>query len=421
MIARAARLHYAWVVAAVTFLVLLTAAGFRATPGVLIIPLEHEFGWSSALIGGAVAVNLLVYGIGAPFAAAVVERFGVRRVCSIALVLVAVGASLTTQMTSAWQLYLLWGLVVGGATGAIAVPLAAIVANRWFDRRRGLVTGILTSSNASGQLVFLPLMAWVVTAYSWRAAALVVAGAALFLVLPLALIFLRSRPSDIGLAPFGGEQVLPAPPLQNPFRNAVTALRDAVRVRDFWLLAGAFFICGATTNGLIGTHLIAACSDHGLSQVRGAGLLAAIGVFDVIGTTCSGWLTDRYDPRWLLFWYYGLRGISLLGLNAALSDAGLGLAAFTVFYGLDWVATVPPTVALCRQAFGRERVGVVFAWVFACHQFGAAFAAWGAGASRTWLHSYQPAFLIAGSLGVLAAALSLSVGRRRLVPQPATT
>ncbi len=418
MIARAARLHYAWVVAAVTFLVLLTAAGFRATPGVLIIPLEHEFGWSTALIGGAVAVNLLVYGIGAPFAAAVVERFGVRRVCSIALVLVAVGASLTTLMTSAWQLYLLWGLVVGGATGAIAVPLAAIVANRWFDRRRGLVTGILTSSNASGQLVFLPLMAWVVTAYSWRAAALVVAGAALLLVLPLALIFLRSRPSDMGLAPYGGEHVLPTPPLQNPFRNAVTVLRDAVRVRDFWLLAGAFFICGATTNGLIGTHLIAACSDHGLSQVRGAGLLAAIGVFDVIGTTCSGWLTDRYDPRWLLFWYYGLRGISLLGLNAALSDAGLGLAAFTVFYGLDWVATVPPTVALCRQAFGRERVGVVFAWVFACHQFGAAFAAWGAGASRTWLHSYQPAFLVAGTLGVIAAALSLGVGRR-LVLRPA--
>ena len=417
------RVHYAWVVAAATFVVLLTAAGFRATPGVLLLPLQHEFGWSPALIGGAVAVNLLVYGLGAPFAAAIVERFGLRRVTVIALTTVAVGAGLTTQMTSPWQLYLLWGLVVGGATGAVAVPLAAIVANRWFSTRRGLVTGMLTASNASGQLVFLPLLAWVVTAYSWRAAAALIALTAILVVVPIALVFLRTDPADVGLMPYGAVEPEPPRRLVNPFRNAVGALRDAVRVRDFWLLAGAFFICGATTNGLIGTHLIAACSDHGLSEVRGAGLLAAIGVFDVVGTICSGWLTDRFDPRWLLFWYYGLRGMALLGLNAALSHAGLGLAAFVLFYGLDWVATVPPTVALVREVFGRERVGVVFAWVFACHQFGAAFAAWGAGASRTWFGSYEPAFLIAGALGVTAAALSLSVGRRgsllRPTPSPA--
>ncbi len=413
------RVHYAWVVAAATFVVLLTAAGFRATPGVLLLPLQHEFGWSPALIGGAVAVNLLVYGLGAPFAAAVVERFGLRRVTVIALTTVAIGAGLTTQMTSPWQLYLLWGLVVGGSTGAVAVPLAAIVANRWFSTRRGLVTGMLTASNASGQLVFLPLLAWVVTAYSWRAAAAVIALTAILVVVPIALVFLRTDPADVGLMPYGAVEPEPPRQLVNPFRNAVGALRGAVRVRDFWLLAGAFFICGATTNGLIGTHLIAACSDHGLSEVRGAGLLAAIGVFDVVGTICSGWLTDRFDPRWLLFWYYGLRGMALLGLNAALSHAGLGLAAFVVFYGLDWVATVPPTVALVREVFGRERVGVVFAWVFACHQFGAAFAAWGAGASRTWFGSYEPAFLVAGALGVTAAALSLSVGRRGLLrPTP---
>jgi sugar phosphate permease len=243
---------------------------------------------------------------------------------------------------------------------------------------------MLTASNASGQLVFLPLLAWVVAAYSWRAAAAVIALTAILVVVPIALVFLRSDPADVGLMPYGAVEPEPPRQLVNPFRNAVGALRAAVRVRDFWLLAGAFFICGATTNGLIGTHLIAACSDHGLSEVRGAGLLAAIGVFDVVGTICSGWLTDRFDPRWLLFWYYGLRGMALLGLNAALSHAGLGLVAFVVFYGLDWVATVPPTVALVREVFGRERVGVVFAWVFACHQFGAAFAAWGAGASRTW-------------------------------------
>ena len=318
------RVHYAWVVAAATFVVLLTAAGFRATPGVLLLPLQHEFGWSPALIGGAVAVNLLVYGLGAPFAAAVVERFGLRRVTVIALTTVAIGAGLTTQMTSPWQLYLLWGLVVGGSTGAVAVPLAAIVANRWFSTRRGLVTGMLTASNASGQLVFLPLLAWVVTAYSWRAAAAVIALTALLVVVPIALVFLRTDPADVGLMPYGAVEPEPPRQLVNPFRNAVGALREAVRVRDFWLLAGAFFICGATTNGLIGTHLIAACSDHGLSEVRGAGLLAVIGVFDMVGTICSGWLTDRFDPRWLLFWYYGLRGISLLGLNAALSHAGLG-------------------------------------------------------------------------------------------------
>jgi sugar phosphate permease len=415
------RVHYAWVVAAATFIVLVTAAGFRATPGVLILSLQHEFGWSRALIGGAVAVNLLVYGLFAPFAAAVVERFGVRVVCTIALVTVAAGAALTTQMTQAWQLYLLWGVVVGSATGAVAVPLAAIVANRWFTSRRGLVTGMLTASNASGQLVFLPLLAWIVTEYGWRAAAMTIAAVAVLFVVPVALVFLRSDPSDVELIPYGAVQAEPPIRQQNPFRNAIDTLRAAIHVRDFWLLAGAFFICGATTNGLIGTHLIAACSDHGLSQVKGAGLLAAIGVFDVIGTVCSGWLTDRYDPRWLLFWYYGLRGLALLGLNAALSSAGLGLVAFILFYGLDWVATVPPTVALCRQVFGRERVGVVFAWVFASHQFGAAFAAWGAGASRTWLGSYEPAFLIAGALGVTAAALSLSVGRRGVLrPAPAT-
>jgi predicted MFS family arabinose efflux permease len=353
-----------------------------------------------------------VYGIGAPFAAAIVERYGVRRVCVVALSLVAIGAGLTTVMTSAWQLYLLWGVVVGASTGAIAVPLAAIVANRWFARRRGMVTGLLTASNASGQLVFLPLLAWIVTAYSWRTAALAIAATALLVVAPLAVLFLRSDPSDVQLLPYGGHQAEPVRAQVNPFRTAVTTIREASRVRDFWLLAGAFFICGATTNGLIGTHLIAACSDHGLSEVRGAGLLAAIGVFDIVGTVCSGWLTDRHDPRWLLFWYYGLRGLSLLGLNAALGNAGLGLFAFVLFYGLDWVATVPPTVALCREVFGKEKVGVVFAWVFSAHQFGAAFAAWGAGASRTRWGSYEPAFLAAGALGVIAAALSLSVGRR---------
>jgi MFS family permease len=411
------RFHYAFVVAAVTFVVLMMAAGFRSVPSVLIVPLGQEFGWSHALIGGAVSVNLIVYGLGAPFAAAIVERFGVRKVVSFALCQVAVGAGLSTLMTQPWQLYLLWGVVVGSATGALAVPLAAIISTRWFSTRRGLVSGLLTASNASGQLVFLPVLAWISTTYSWRWTAAVVVASATAIVIPLAIIFLRHSPAEIGVLPYGAtEPGPPAPPLSNPFRNAVTTLREFAPRRDFQLLVFAFFVCGATTNGLIGTHLIAACADHGFTQVQGAGLLAAIGVFDIVGTITSGWLTDRYDPRWLLFWYYGLRGISLLGLNAALNSAGVGLAAFVIFDGLDWVATVPPTIALCRKIAGPERVGVVFAWVFCSHQLGAAFAAWGAGFTRSWLGTYEPAFLISGALGVAAAMVSLLVGRRIVRP-----
>jgi MFS family permease len=393
------------------------AAGFRSVPSVLIVPLGREFGWSHALIGGAVSVNLVVYGLGAPFAAAIVERFGVRKVVTIALCQVAVGAGLSTLMTQPWQLYLLWGVVVGSATGALAVPLAAIIATRWFSTRRGLVSGLLTASNASGQLVFLPVLAWISTNYSWRWTAGVVVISAAVIVVPLAIIFLRHSPAEIGVMPYGAtEPAPPAPPHANPFRNAVRTLREFAPRRDFQLLVFAFFVCGATTNGLIGTHLIAACADHGFTQVQGAGLLAAIGVFDIIGTITSGWLTDRYDPRWLLFWYYGLRGISLLGLNAALNSAGVGLGAFVIFDGLDWVATVPPTIALCRKIAGPERVGVVFAWVFCSHQLGAAFAAWGAGFTRSWLGTYEPAFLISGALGVAAAMVSLMVGRRIVRP-----
>ena len=297
------------------------------------------------------------------------------------------------------------------------MPLAAIISTRWFSTRRGLVSGLLTASNASGQLVFLPVLAWIATHYSWRWTAAVVVISATAIVIPLAIIFLRHSPAEIGVLPYGAtEPAPPAPPLANPFRNAVSTLKEFAPRRDFQLLVFAFFVCGATTNGLIGTHLIAACADHGFTEVQGAGLLAAIGVFDIVGTITSGWLTDRYDPRWLLFWYYGLRGISLLGLNAALNSAGVGLAAFVIFDGLDWVATVPPTIALCRKIAGPERVGVVFAWVFCSHQLGAAFAAWGAGFTRSWLGTYEPAFLISGALGVAAAMVSLMIGRRIVRP-----
>jgi sugar phosphate permease len=402
-------IHYGWVVAAVSFLTLITAAGFRSTAGVLIVPLQDEFGWSRATIAASVAINLVLYGLGGPFAAGLYDRIGVRKVIAGALLVVAASSALTTRMGSPWQLDLLWGVANGLATGAIGVTLAAVIASRWFVRRRGLVTGMLTASNATGQLVFLPLLGWIVQAHGWRSAALTVSTVALIVVLPLVLVLLRDRPADVGLRPFGADVDDPPVVTGNPFAEAVGALASATGSRTFWLLTGSFFVCGATTNGLIGTHLIPAAMDHGFSEVTAASLLATIGVFDLVGTLCSGWLTDRYDPRWLLFWYYGLRGLSLLALPFVLGSTHLGLIAFVVFYGLDWVATVPPTVSLTASTFGRERVGVVFGWIFGAHQLGAAAAAWGAGAARTWLGDYQSAFVTAGLLSLLASGLVIRI------------
>ena len=413
------RVHYAWVVAAVGFVTLITTAGFRSTTGVLIVPLQDEFGWSRATLGFAVSVNLLLFGLCGPFAAALAERYGLKRVMISALAAVSVGSSLTIFMHQTWQLVLLWGVVNGIATGAIAVPLAAMIANRWFVRRRGLVTGVLTASNATGQLVFLPALAWIVESRGWRYAAVTVAIVAVAAVLPLVALFMRDRPEDVGLFPYGADAADPPASGGNPFRIAVDGLLEARRSTTFWLLTGSFFICGASTTGLIGTHLIPAAVDHGIGEIPAASLLALIGVFDIVGTTCSGWLTDRYDPRFLLVWYYALRGLSLLALPYVFDSPHFGLLVFVVFYGLDWIATVPPTVALTAEAFGRERVGVVFGWVFAAHQFGAAFAAWGAGAVRTWFGDYSWAFGTAGLLCLFAAGLVAQIARAGPEPLPA--
>lgn len=407
------RLHYGWVVAAVTFVTLLGASGFRSAPGVLLVPLEHAFGWSRAAISTAVSVNLVLYGLAGPFAAAAMVRFGLRRVVLLSLLAVAAGSGLTVFMTEPWQLVLLWGVVVGAGTGCMAVVLAASVATRWFYDKRGLVTGILTAASATGQLAFLPLLALLVERSGWQAASLAVAGGAL-LVWPLVALLLRDKPEDKGLTAYGAPPGHRTPaPTGNPITTAFSGLATVSRSRDFWLLAGGFAICGATTNGLIGTHLIPACLDHGISEVRAAGLLALIGVFDIAGTLASGWLTDRVDPRRLLFWYYSLRGLSLLLLPQALASSSVGLLPFIVFYGLDWVATVPPTVALCQRAFGPQLGGVAFGWVFASHQLGAAVAATAAGVVREAQGSYALAFTVAGGLAVAAAVLSQGVARSR--------
>lgn len=406
------RVHYAWIVAGVTFLTLITSAGMRSTPGVLLVPLEREFNWSPATVSLAVSINLFLFGLSGPFAAAFMDRFGVRRVMVIALLIVSGAAALTTVMQAPWQLYLLWGGAVGLSTGAIATVLAAVIANRWFVQRRGLVLGVLTASNATGQLIFLPVLATLAVQSGWRTSALAVAGAALLVAVPVA-ILMRSRPSDIGLRAYGADPAATemAAASGNPFSAALGGLARGVRSRNFWLLAGSFFICGASTNGLIGTHLIPASMDHGIPEVTAASMLAVIGIFDLIGTTCSGWLSDRIDNRWLLCWYYGLRGLSLLFLPYALGSENLALAAFVVFYGLDWVATVPPTVRLAADSFGKENVGVVYGWISASHQLGAAAAAFGAGALRTWLGSYQMSFLTAGVLCLLAAGMVIRIGR----------
>jgi MFS family permease len=417
---RTYRVHPAWWVAGVTFLALVGAAAFRAVPGVLIEPLRAEFGWSVTTISAAVGVNMALYGLTAPFAAALMERFGIRRVVVAALLLTATGSGLTVFMTTSWQLVLLWGFLVGLGTGSMALSLVATVTGRWFVARRGLVSGVLTAGGATGQLVFLPLVAWADTTWGWRSASLGTTAAALAVV-PLVLWLLRDRPRDVGVVPYGGTAADDADPVRTgAARTAVRGLVQAARTTPFWLLAGGFFICGLSTNGLVQPHFIPAAHDHGMPVTTAAGLLAVVGVFDIAGTVLSGWLTDRTDPRVLLLAYYGLRGLSLFLLPTLFGpDLHVSMVAFIVFYGLDWVATVPPTLALCREFFGA-RAPVVFGWVFASHQVGSAFAAFGGGVIRDVTGSYDPAWLMAGALCIAAAAMSFLIPRRPAVAAAGT-
>jgi MFS family permease len=414
------RVHRAWWVGLVAFVAILGAAGFRATPSVLITPLQDEFGWSRGLISVAVSVNLLLFGLTAPFAAALMDRFGIRRVVSLALLLVAAGSGLTVFMTSSWQLVLCWGVLVGLGTGSMALVFVATITGRWFVKHRGVVTGVLTAAGATGQLIFLPVLAALAGAHGWRTAALVVTGAAL-LVVPLVLVLMRDHPADVGLTALGAPPETPVvkpPPVRGAGRRALTVLRAASRTGSFWLLVGGFAICGASTNGLVGTHFVPAAHDHGMPETTAASLLALVGVFDIVGTIASGWLSDRYDPRILLGGYYALRGLSLFvlpGLIAA--TAHPSIMVFVIFYGLDWVATVPPTIALCRRLFGPDGP-IVFGWVFASHQIGAAVAATGAGLVRDFTGDYNPAWITAGILCLFAAVMSVRIRSTPVTPSP---
>ena len=404
-------IHYAWVMAGLTFLVMLSTAAAMGMPGVLIGPLGQEFGWDTGDISGPLGLRLALFGIVAPFAAAVIQRYGVRRVVAGAAVTIVTGLGLSALMSHLWQLWLTWGVLLGVAAGSTAMVLGATVASRWFTARRGLVVGLLTASNATGQLIFLPLAAWLASTYGWRAA-LLPGAIACAVSLVLILLFASDHPGALGMPAYGDTKIVPVPPpsATNAVRNSLNALAEGARSRVFWVLFFTFFVCGLSTAGLIQTHFIPLCHDFGMPTVEAAGVLAMIGAFDFVGTILSGWLSDRYDNRWLLFWYYGLRGLSLLVLPYS-TFSFFGLSLFGVFYGLDWVATVPPTVRLAASSFGRERAPLIFGWIFAGHQLGGAFAAWGAGASRDALSSYLPAFFAAGIACLVASVLIVAVRR----------
>ena len=410
----AGRLHYAWVVVAVMFVVILASVGVRSAPGVLIVPLQQAFGWNAAAISGAVSLNILLFGLVGPFAAGLIQTIGLKRTVLGSMVLLVIGSGLSALVTQIWQLYLTWGVLVGLGSGAGMVGLATAIANRWFVNRRGLVVGLLTAGNASGQLVFLPVLASLVVSHAWQIVPVVVAVAILGLI-PLVMLMLPESPAAIGLGPFGSQTIVAMPPGSgNPFAIAIAGLRRGAGSADFWLLFVTFAVCGFSTNGLVATHLIPFCMDHGIPEVGAASLLAAMGVFDLIGTTLSGYLTDRYDSRILLFWYYGLRGLSLMILP--FTDFSLAsLAVFSVFYGLDWVATIPPTVTLTNQVFGKTDSPVIVSWIVAGHQLGGALAAFGAGETRYLTGSYLPAFLASGIACLMAALMVLRIARGRPV------
>jgi sugar phosphate permease len=423
------RLYYGWVVVAVVFLALLVSAGVRAAPAVLINPLETELGWSRAAISFAVSVGLLLYGLSGPVAGWLMDRFGPTRLTLVGLAVIGGSTLAGAAMTELWQLNLIWGVLSGVGTGIVAPVLGATVANRWFVERRGLVLGVFGAAASAGQLVSVPALMWLVVVAGWREGTILLA-AAVFLILIPVLLFMRDDPTRLGLRPYGareGEErgtaaeESPAPEpgtaAEAPVEAPGGAVSRALRTPEFWLLSGSFFICGASSNGIIGVHFVPHSIDHGISEVTAASALALMGAMNFVGTIASGWLTDRYDPRKLLALYYSLRGLSLLLLPFVTEFAGL--AVFAVFFGLDYIATVPPTVALVADRFGRMNVGAVFGWVFFSHQVGAALASYLGGVARDSLGDYTAAFLAAGILAILAALMASRVNREPLPPVPA--
>ena len=407
------KIHPGGIAVAVTFFTLMATAGFRSAPSVLIVPLEDAFGWSRSQISAAVAINVLLFGLVAPFAAALMERFTVRKVVMSALAVVALSSSSTVFISQPWHLWALWGIGVGVGAGSMALVFAATIANRWFVARKGIVVGALTAATATGQLVFLPLLSHFAVTYGWKSVSLTVGGASAA-VIPFIYLFLKERPEALGITPYGAPDNW-QPPVkseQSAGFIAIDTLKKSIKDNNFLILFFTFFVCGLSTNGLIGTHFIPAAHDHGMQETVAAGLLAMVGVFDVIGTIFSGYLTDKYDPRKLLFFYYGLRGLSLFLLPSILfSSVHPSTLVFVIFYGLDWVATVPPTLMLCRLVLGPQRSTVVYGWVFVGHQIGASVAALGAAVLRVKLGDYALSFYISAAMCLVSAMAVLQIAK----------
>ncbi|GJM69417.1 MFS transporter [Paenibacillus macerans] len=407
------KVYYGWIIVLLTFATLLVSAGIRSLPSVLLVPFEHEFGWSRGSISSVISVGIFLYGLVGPFSAALLLKFGFRKVIVCSLAVLGLSLAVTPFIRSLWQFELLWGLVSGLATGMMANVLGVTVSNQWFVKRKGLVVGLLTASAATGQLLFLPLFAKLTSDFGWRYA-VYTAVASIVIVLAAVAVWMRNHPYDVGAAPYGSSELVKPAPFTGIFSRAAAKFTVGHGERDVLAACRHVLFCGLSTNGLIGTHLIAACGDHGILEVAAAGLLAMMGVFDLFGTTISGWLSDRFDSRKLLFCYYGLRGLSLLFLPFALNSASpYMLVVFSVFYGLDWIATVPPTVKLAGEAFGKEKSGMIFGWVVVAHQLGASAAAFGAGALRDWLGSYSQAFVIAGFLCFVASVMAVQIRKSK--------
>jgi MFS family permease len=409
------RLHYSWMILTIAFFSIIVAGIVRSSSGVFIDPFEKEFGWDRSMISLAFAIGLFLYGISGPFMAALIEVIGLKKIMSLSMATLIIGLTLTFIMQDSWQLLLIWGIIIGLGSGVFLTVLSTYIANRWFEKRRGLALGILTASTATGQLVLLPILAIIIENYSWRYAVGLILMCSIVMLFVI-LFFMKNSPKDAGVLPYGQEKEVEAD-LENEKRNpivlAFAGLIEAVKVKEFWLLAGSFFICGLSTSGLIGTHFVSYCLSFGIPLVTAASLLSFMGIFDLVGTTISGWLSDRFDNRWLLFWYYSLRGGSLLLLPFALEQGSMGmLIVFSVFYGLDWIATVPPTVGISRQVFGLKKSGIVYGWIFAAHQAGAAVAALGGGMVYQWVNSYTWAFFLAGIFCGLASLFVIIIKKQ---------
>lgn len=409
------KIHYSWIILTVTFIAIIVAGIIRSSSGIFIDPFEMEFGWDRPTISFAFAICLFLYGFSGPFMAAFVDVFGLKRMMLYSMALLAVGLGLTFVMQSKWQLILIWGIMLGVGSGLFLTVLSTQVANRWFVKRRGLAVGILTAATATGQLILLPVLAAFVDNYSWRSAIALIFFLSIVMLVVIA-IFMKSWPEEIGIAPYGQEKQLEPARLstnRNPFKMAIFSLIEGLKMKEFWLLAGSFFICGLSTSGIIGTHFISYCVSFGIPLVTAAAMLSFMGVFDLIGTTISGWLSDRFDNRWLLFWYYLLRGFSLVFLPFALAQGSYTwLVIFSIFYGLDWIATVPPTIGLTRQKFGIEKSAMMYGWITAAHQVGAGLAAYSGGVVYKVFGSYMWAFALAGAFCLLASLFVILIKKQ---------